>query len=104
MEIAGELWLAVHPDGRSALEFSKPPMALVVAQRTPGRWTISFPAGDKTVAGRRRPPSRLLWLYLGSAQAGTPLPAGLTFELRDDGLWRLENEQSGESLMGYFFE
>jgi hypothetical protein len=100
-ELAGDLVLASHEDGRCFIQFAKTPMALVSAQTTRTNWLIQFPAGHMSFTGRRKPPTRFAWLYLHAALAGEQLPAALRFERKPDGGWRLENVRSGETLEGF---
>ena len=100
-ELAGDLVMASHEDGRCAIEFAKTPMSLVSAQTTGTNWLIQFPAAQMIFAGHRQPPVRFGWLYLHTALAGEPLPPPLHFERKPDGGWRLENTRSGETLEGF---
>jgi hypothetical protein len=101
-ELAGDLVMASHKDGRCAIEFAKTPMSLVSAQTTRTNWLIQFPAAQMVFTGRWPPPTRFGWLYLHAALAGEPLPQSLRFERKPDGGWRLENTRSGETLEGFF--
>jgi hypothetical protein len=101
-ELAGDLLLASHQDGRCLIQFAKTPVTLVFAQTAGAHWLIRFPAGRRSFTGHRRPPARFAWLYLQSALSGEQLPAPLRFERKSDGGWRLENTRSGETLEGFF--
>ena len=58
-EIAGELFVATNPDGRSFVQFTKTPLPFVVAQTTTNSWQIHFVPNDKTYSGRGKvPPSQ----------------------------------------------
>jgi hypothetical protein len=100
-ELAGDLVLASHQDGRCLIQFAKTPMSLVFTQTTPTNWLIQFPAGRRSFAGRRKPPAHFAWLYLQTALSGGRLPAPLRFERKSDGGWRLENIRTGETLEGF---
>ena len=100
-ELAGDLLLASHEDGRCFIQFAKTPMSLVSAQTTRTHWLIEFPAGNMSFAGRRQPPLRFAWLYLHTALLGEPLPKVLRFERKPEHGWRLENTKSGETLEGF---
>lgn len=99
-ELAGDLVLANHEDGRCVIEFAKTPMSLVAVQMTRTNWLIQFPAGHRSFRGRRRPPPRFAWLYLQRALTGEELPPPMRFERKPDGGWRLQNGRSGETLEG----
>jgi hypothetical protein len=100
-ELAGDLVLATHADGRSLVEFAKTPMSFVVVQTTRTNWLIRIPPRRMSFRGRNPPPARTAWLFLNAALAGEPLPAPFRFERKADGGWRLENTRSGESVEGY---
>ena len=100
-EIAGDVILASHPDGRSFLQFAKTPMTLVSIQITPERWLIQFPPKGWSFGGRGRPSTRFAMLHLPGALAGKPLPKGLHFEVKPDQGWRLENTRTGETVEGF---
>lgn len=100
-ELAGELVLARHPDGRCLVEFSKPPVAMAVAQITPHRWLVRFPPQAIGFGGRGRPSQRFAWLHLPSALEGKKLPRSFRFTRGPDGNWRLENSRTGEVVKGF---
>jgi len=100
-ELGGELVVASHEDGRCLIQFSKTPMALVVAQTTRTNWLIQFPPAQMSFSGRRQPPARFAWLHLSAALSGKPLPAHISFQRKPEGAWRLENTRSGETLAGF---
>lgn len=101
LELAGELFLAVHPDGDFVVHFSKPPFDLVLARRNDRFWRLELPAEGRRFAGRGTGPSRWLWLHLPAALAGRPLPAPLEYQTDTAGGWRLVNRVTGETLEGY---
>src|SRR5436190_15911348 len=55
-EIAGEILLAVHRDGRSFVQFTKTPFPLMIAQSSPDRWQVQMPTENKSYSGRGNPP------------------------------------------------
>jgi len=99
-ELAGDLVMASHEDGRSLVQFTKTPIPLMLAETTRTNWLIQFPPQRLSFSGRGQPPTRFAWLYLKAAFAGEPLPAGLVFQRKADGGWRLENTHTGESVEG----
>ncbi len=102
-EIAGEILLATHPDGRAVVQFTKTPFPIVVAQSAPNRWEIQFVPEGRTFRGRGQPPSYFSWLQLPPALASHPLPKAFSFSPAgtDASPWRLENRGSGEWIEGY---
>jgi len=101
-EIAGEVLLAIHTDGRSLVQFIKTPLPILSAQTAPQSWQIEFIPEKRTFAGKGKPPARFPWLHLASALEGTPPPAPLHFQPGPDGGgWRLENRKTGETLTGF---
>ena len=100
-ELAGDLVAVSDQNGRCLLQFSKTPLLLASAQVTRTNWLIRFPPQEMSFAGRGKPPTRFLLLYLPAALAGEPLPQRLKFENKPDKSWRLENVRSGESLEGF---
>jgi hypothetical protein len=100
-ELGGDVVVASHADGRCAVEFSKSPVTLTVAQTTRTNWWIQFPSAQMSFAGQGKPPLRFTWLYLGRALSGEPLPSALHFKRLPDNGWRLENPGTGESLEGF---
>lgn len=100
-ELAGEITLARHMDGRCLVEFTKTPFPLVRAKISATRWEIEFPPQKLHFSGGGQPPARLAWLQLMEALTGKPAAPPWHFELRPDGGWRLENPRRGESVEGY---
>jgi hypothetical protein len=100
-DIAGDLMVAMHPDGRSMVQFTKPPLPFVVAQRHANSWRIQFFADKKTYSGRGVPPDRLMWLHLPDGLAGAQRSDSWHFSSKGDGTWTFENHSSGETLEGF---
>ena len=100
-EIAGEVTLALHPDGRSWVQFTKTPLPFLSAEITKEGWRIEFIPERRVFFGRGVPPARLLWLHLARALNGLAPPAPLRFEKSADGGGRLENRSTGETLTLY---
>ena len=100
-EIAGELLVATHPDGRSFVQFTKVPLPLVLAQATRRSWQIEFAAEDKRYSGRGAPPSRLVWFQLVRLLNGNEPAPGWKYAEKPDRAWRLEHAGTGEFLEGY---
>lgn len=100
-EIAGELLVAIHPDKRAWIQFTKAPLPLVTAQVTAQKWQIEFIPEKRIFTGDGEPPSHLIWLHFLRALNGILPPAPLQFHKTADASWHLENQRSGESLSGY---
>ena len=100
-ELAGEIVMARHEDGRCGIQFAKTPLPLVLAQTAGPDWLIQFPPRQLSFGGRGAPPTRFAWLYLHAALAGGALPKDLGFQRKPDGGWRLENARTGETLDGF---
>jgi len=100
-ELAGELTIALHRNGRAWLEFTKTPMPFVVAQTTSNAWQIEFVPRKLTFSGRGEPPARFLWLHLPALLQGEKPPDAIKFEKTSGDSWRLANPKTGETLEGY---
>ncbi|MFO1501942.1 MAG: hypothetical protein U1G07_26800 [Verrucomicrobiota bacterium] len=100
-EIAGELVLAVRLPDEAFVQFSKTPFPIVSAQRDRNGWQIEFPQGRR-FAGTRRPPARLIWLFLPFCiEAGAPPPRNWAVERVGPEQWRAERRHSSETLEVY---
>jgi hypothetical protein len=100
-EIAGELLVAVNPDGRSFVQFTKTPLPFVVAQTTSNSWQIHFVPVNKTYSAHGHAPAQLPWLHLTECLAGKPPPKKWRWEQPDAGSFRLQNPSTGEMIEGY---
>jgi len=100
-EIAGELVVAMHPDGRSLVQFTTTPLPFVVAQATIDSWQVQFVPQNKVYSGRGQPPARLIWLHLAQCLRGGDPPGNLLWRQLANQGWRLEDRSTGESLEGY---
>ena len=100
-EIAGDLTVARHPDGRTLAQFTKTPFPFVIAQTSTNGWQIEFVAFNRTLRAPGRPPGRLGWLHLVHCLDGSPPPTSWSFHRLADRQFRLDNPSSGESLEGY---
>ena len=99
-EMAGELLVATHSDGRAFVQFTKTPLPLAVAQSAPDAWQIEFPVQNKRYTGRGEPPASILWLQLPRCLSGARPVKPWSWQLLDNGRWRLENRATGETLEG----
>jgi hypothetical protein len=100
-ELGGDLVMASHDDGRCVILFAKTPLPMVTVQTSRTNWFIQFPAQKMSFAGRGTPPVRFAWLHLPAALSGQTLPAGVSFQRKPEGGWRLESARSGETLEGF---
>ena len=100
-ELAGELLVATHPDGRSVVQFTKTPLPFVVVLTTARTWQIEFVPQHRTFSGPGRPPARLLWLHLARHLAGEPSAGKISWRTLPDQHWRLENSATGETIEGF---
>jgi len=101
-EIAGDVLLATHSDGRSLIQFTKTPFPLVLAQAFSNRWEIQFVPEARTFRGRGQPPKYFGWLHLLSALSTRPLPKSFTISRPSPSSYRLESPVTGETIEGYF--
>jgi len=100
-EVAGELLVATHRDGRALLQFTKTPIPFLLAQVTSNAWQIRFVAENRIYSGRGLPPARLGWLHLARCLNGISPPRSWRWQNQDEGRWRLENPKTGELLEGF---
>jgi hypothetical protein len=102
LEIAGELLVALHPDGCGLVQFTKVPLPVVLAQASKHSWQIEFAADNKHYSGPGAPPEQLVWFELVRVLRKEKPSRGWTFAEKPDGAWRLEHASTGEVLEGYF--
>lgn len=100
-EIAGEMLVASHPDGRGFVQFTKTPLPFVVAQTTANSWQIHFVPRNKTYSARGKPPVGLIWFHLPHCLAGAPPPKNWSWQTLEHDGFRLQNRSTGEFLEGY---
>ncbi len=100
-ELTGELLVAINPDGRSFVQFTKTPLPFFVAQTTSNSWQFEVVPRHKIYSYRGHPPTRLLWPNLPACAAGAPPPKNWDWQRRADGGFLFENSSTGESLEGY---
>lgn len=95
--IAGELLVATNSVGDFVVEFAKPPITIAHAQRSGARWTIEFPAQQKSYGGRGNGPAQVIWLHLAAALADVDKRWQLT---TNNNGWTMGNGR-GETLEGF---
>ena len=101
--LAGEIVLATRTNGNFFVQFSKTPFPLATAQVKDGAWRIEFGSDRRVFTGRGAPPPRFLWFQLPQRVRGEGQHSGPKSSDWAQGLWRLENLQTGEWLEGMFF-
>jgi hypothetical protein len=102
--IAGDLLVAMHWNGRTVVQFDKPPLPLVAAHSSTNHWQIQYFAQRKTYSGRGRPPERILWLQLPDNVAtflSDRQDTDWSITRERGGSWLLTNDVSGETLEGF---
>ncbi len=100
-ELAGDVLVATHEDGRSVVQFSKTPLPFVVAQSTTNAWQVNVIPQDKMYSGRGEPPARVIWLHLVSSLRGARPRKPLVFQRTGEQDWKLENRATGEMISGF---
>ena len=100
-ELAGEVLLAEHSDGRTILQFTKTPFPFVITQATPKSWQLEVPAQNKKYSGPGKPPARISWFHLPPALKGIAPPKPWIFQKPDNENWHLENKKTGEMIEGF---
>ena len=99
-EIAGDLMVAIHPDGRSLVQFTKPPLPFVTAQKFTNGWQAQFFAQKRSYSGRGEPPDRILWLHLPDGLIGRHSTTNW-FLTRNAETWHFESLTTDETLDGF---
>lgn len=100
-DVAGDLLVAMHRDGRSIVQFTKPPLPFVVAQRDTNSWHVQFFAQKKSYSGQGEPPSRIAWLHLPDGLIGRHSDTNWFLARKPDGSWHFENLATEEMLDGF---
>jgi hypothetical protein len=100
-DVAGDLLVAMHRDGRSVVQFTKPPLPLAAAQRETNSWRVQFFAQNKVYAGRGEPPSRIVWFQLPDGLIGRHSDTNWFLARKPAGRWHLENLVTEEMLDGF---
>lgn len=95
--IAGELLVATNSTGDFVVEFAKPPITIAHAQRSGPRWSVQFPAQQKSFGGQGRAPARIIWLHLPPALASRDNQWQVTTNSNG---WLMSNRR-GETLEGF---
>lgn len=100
-DVAGDLLVAMHRDGRSLVQFTKPPLPFAVAQRSSNSWHVQFFAQKKSYSGAGDPPSRIVWLQLPDGLIGRHSDTNWFYARKAEGGWHFENLVTEEMLDGY---
>lgn len=100
-EIAGDLLVAQHANGRAFIQFSKTPLPILVAQASTNQWQIHFSGKDRDYSGSGKPPANLPWFQLVRLIHGQSPQNPWTLTRFPDGRWRIEHRSTGEALEGF---
>ncbi|MCU0771176.1 MAG: hypothetical protein MUE94_05310 [Verrucomicrobia bacterium] len=101
-ELAGNLLIASNPGGEDFIRFSKDPLEIVLARRTPAGWRLEIPAFHKAYSGPGRAPRRVGWFQLADTVLHGSTATGWTWSDLDDGRWQFANPRTGERMEGFF--
>lgn len=101
VELAGELLLARHPDGRALVQFTKTPISFVTARLKSASWRIEFPAQHRVCEGPGAPPARFGWLLVPGFMGGTSPAGGWQFRRLEGSGFVLEHPGTGERIDGH---
>ncbi len=100
-ELAGELLVASHPDGRRFVQFSKQSFPVVVATVAPAGWSIGSPLRKgPPFGGRGRPTDRVPWFQFRSLPPGTPDSPRWQSVGTPGQPWRLQATRGNEFVEG----
>ena len=99
-ELAGELLVATHPDGRQLVQFSKQALPLVTAQAATNGWNLTSPLRAGRFGGRPPATDRVPWFQLTTLPPSQPFSPRWTLGIETNGAWRLSNPRTGESVEG----
>ena len=94
--------MASNASGEEFIRFSKDPVDIVWAQRSPEKWMLRIPAFNKVYSGRGGPPRRVGWFQLADAVFRNASASGWQWSGVRDGRWTLTNARTGERLEGFF--
>lgn len=100
-QLAGDLAVAVGPEGRCSIQFIKEPFPLVTAQRDGERWTVAFVPRRRVLTGSSSSEIRFVWFQLPRIAADQPAAAPWIGLRKQDRSFRLSNPTSGETLEGF---
>lgn len=100
-ELAGELLLATHPNGERLVQFSKQALPLVTAQVGTNGWGLTSSLRAGRFGGRNQPTERVPWFQLTNLPpAELPATSRWRLDFTAEGLWRLTDSRTGETLEG----
>ena len=103
-EIAGEIVLALHSDGRASIQFLKNPLPLVSAEVGPSGWHIDFIPQKRSFSGRGIPPRQFIWLHLLRGLQQIKPPEDFTMWTTFEGGTRIEDKRTGETIILFLNE
>jgi hypothetical protein len=102
--VAGELLVAIGPDGRNYAQFTKNPFQLLVAQTDARGWQLSIPPERKRYSSRGRPPAKVGLFQFSEVLRGQPPAASWNWHEPEPGAFVLERRATGERLEGRWQE
>jgi hypothetical protein len=99
-EIAGDLFLTQHADGRALIHFAKAPLPSVTAWRGVADWQIEFQPQRRSAWGKGPPPTRFVLFWVPAALSGGQAPPQISVETptQPTPVVRLRHRQTGETL------
>lgn len=99
-ELAGELLLASHPDGRRLVQFSKQSLPLVTAQVDGRSWCISSSVRSGRWGGSLPSTDRVPWFQFTELPPAAVKSARWQLTFPADGTWRVTRPGKGEFVEG----
>jgi hypothetical protein len=99
-ELVGELLVAVNPDGRRLVQFSKQTLPVVTAQMDAAGWSLSSSLRARRYGGRGSPTDRVPWFQFTRLPPVPPFSGRWHWESAAGGGWRLANPSTGEFVEG----
>lgn len=99
-ELVGELLLAMHPDGRVLVQFSKQWVPIISAQMTPDAWSLHSTLQGRGQQGTGDPPDSLIWFQIDMLPPDPLDPEVWRVSVFPDKRWRLMHRVTGETLEG----